>query len=75
MPDDWYTVVKFAYPTRNSIVEANQDFSSKGLRAVFTNQILGTEKAGSPISIARSRHSTARRSRRIRRQNRRADKA
>ena len=41
---DWCTVVKFAYPTRNSIVEANQDFFQKGLRAVFTNQILGTEK-------------------------------
>ncbi len=40
---DWCTSVKFAYPTRMSIVNENQEIFHKGLRAVFTDQIFGTQ--------------------------------
>ncbi len=44
IPLKWTTVVKFAYSPRKSVVDAGRDIFHKGLRAVFTDQILGTEK-------------------------------
>lgn len=38
----WVTEAKFSYPPRKSIVEANADVYSKGLRNVFTEEIYDT---------------------------------
>lgn len=35
----WVTEAKFAYPPRQSVVEANKEFFSEGLRKVFTDEI------------------------------------
>lgn len=39
---DWCTNVKFAYSPRKSVVEAGKEIYSKGLRKVFTEEILDT---------------------------------
>lgn len=36
---EWCTQTKFAYPTRQSVVDENEEVFSKGLREVFTNDI------------------------------------
>ncbi len=40
----WTTVVKFAYSPRKSVMDAAQSVFEKGLRAVFTKEIYGTDK-------------------------------
>jgi multiple sugar transport system substrate-binding protein len=44
LPLKWTTVVKFAYSPRKSVMAAGQSIFTKGLRAVFTKDIYGTEK-------------------------------
>ncbi len=44
IPLKWTTVTKFAYSPRKSVIAAGQSIFTKGLRAVFTNDIYGTEK-------------------------------
>lgn len=44
IPLKWTTVTKFAYSPRKSVIAAGQAIFTKGLRAVFTNDIYGTEK-------------------------------
>lgn len=43
IPLKWTTVTKFAYSPRKSVIAAGQSVFTKGLRAVFTNDIYGTE--------------------------------
>ncbi|MCH1641034.1 sugar ABC transporter substrate-binding protein [Paenibacillus timonensis] len=38
-PLKWATETKFAYPARQSVVEAGKEIYNKGLRQVFTNEI------------------------------------
>lgn len=40
----WCSEVKFAYSPRKSVMEAGTDYYRRGLRAVFTNEIFGTER-------------------------------
>ncbi|MGG1515979.1 sugar ABC transporter substrate-binding protein [Paenibacillus oryzisoli] len=44
IPLKWCSDVKFAYSPRKSVMEAGKDYYRKGLRAVFTNDIFGTER-------------------------------
>ena len=44
IPLKWTTVTKFAYSPRKSVIDAGQSVFTKGLRAVFTQDIYGTEK-------------------------------
>ncbi|MBU5671503.1 ABC transporter substrate-binding protein [Paenibacillus brevis] len=38
-PLKWATETKFAYPARQSVIDAGQEIYNKGLRQVFTNEI------------------------------------
>jgi multiple sugar transport system substrate-binding protein len=44
IPLQWCSDVKFAYSPRKSVMEAGKDYYRRGLRAVFTDQIYGTER-------------------------------
>lgn len=44
IPLKWCSDVKFAYSPRKSVMEAGTDYYRRGLRAVFTNEIFGTER-------------------------------
>jgi multiple sugar transport system substrate-binding protein len=44
IPLKWVNEVKFAYSPRRSVMEAGQQYYRQGLRAVFTDQIFGTER-------------------------------
>ena len=44
LPRKWTTEAKFAYSPRKSVVDAGREVFHKGLRAVFTDQVLGTDK-------------------------------
>lgn len=44
IPLKWVNEVKFAYSPRQSVMEAGQNGYRQGLRAVFTDQIFGTER-------------------------------
>lgn len=44
IPLKWCSEVKFAYSPRKSVMEAGTDYYRVGLRAVFTNEIFGTER-------------------------------
>ncbi|WP_052353789.1 ABC transporter substrate-binding protein [Neobacillus jeddahensis] len=41
-PLKWATEVKFAYPARNSVIEAGEEIYNKGLRKVFTDEMYDT---------------------------------
>jgi multiple sugar transport system substrate-binding protein len=41
-PLKWATEVKFAYPARNSVIEAGKEIYNKGLRKVFTDEMYDT---------------------------------
>ncbi|MDF2644316.1 MAG: transporter substrate-binding protein [Paenibacillus sp.] len=44
IPLKWCSDVKFAYSPRKSVMEAGTNYYRRGLRAVFTNEIFGTER-------------------------------
>lgn len=41
-PLKWATETKFAYPARQSVIDAGQEIYNKGLRQIFTNEIYST---------------------------------
>ncbi|MFT4412417.1 ABC transporter substrate-binding protein [Fredinandcohnia humi] len=41
-PLEWATEAKFAYPARNSVIEAGKEIYNKGLRKVFTEEMYDT---------------------------------
>ncbi|HUC93898.1 MAG TPA: extracellular solute-binding protein [Paenibacillus sp.] len=45
IPLKWVSQTKFAYSPRNSVMEAGEKYYREGLRAVFTDEIYGTERA------------------------------
>jgi len=44
IPLKWCTEVKFAYPSRVSVMTAGEELYDRGLRSVFTSRIFGTER-------------------------------
>lgn len=44
-PLKWCSEVKFAYSPRRSVMQAGKEYYTHGLRAVFTDEIFGTERA------------------------------
>lgn len=44
IPLKWVSEVKFAYPSRKSVMEAGMPFYRKGMREVFTDRVFGTER-------------------------------
>ncbi|QJD84242.1 ABC transporter substrate-binding protein [Cohnella herbarum] len=44
IPLKWCTEVKFAYPSRESVMSAGEQQYDRGLRSVFTSRIFGTER-------------------------------
>ncbi|MFC4600920.1 ABC transporter substrate-binding protein [Cohnella hongkongensis] len=44
IPLQWCTEVKFAYPSRISVMSAGEELYDRGLRSVFTSRIFGTER-------------------------------